>query len=91
MRVFEWNGVRVDDHVAVHVGADLRLAEGVVGPITRTAGARPNHVGVRLEGGRVVWPAPGAVHAVLRADDAADCWRCRFVRAREPEVRAADR
>ena len=83
---FQWNALRVGDHVDVHDpgDADLRLVTGVVTIVQSRRGA--NDIGIRLggvpgiaraapTGGHVVRPARRAVH--LDATDAArGCWRC---------------
>lgn len=78
MLVFQWNALRVGDHVLVHDDRtpDLHLRDGVV-TIVQTFPYRANDVAVRLDGdtGVVVHPRRQAVH-VDQAHARDDCWRC---------------
>ncbi|TML38956.1 MAG: hypothetical protein E6G27_12725 [Actinobacteria bacterium] len=77
---FEWNGLRMDDHVLVHDprSAELTLTRGVVASVDTHKG-HPNRVGIRVgghsSGAAVLWPSHLAVHSDPVARSGA-CWRC---------------
>jgi hypothetical protein len=79
---FEWNSLRTDSPVVVHVRPDFHLVEGRIG-IVRARRWR-NEIGIRLHDGDTVWPNPGEIHSVPRDDDSDRCWRCAFRRTPTP-------
>jgi hypothetical protein len=78
MLVFQWNALRVGDHVVVHDDrtSALDLRDGVVA-IVQTYSHEANDVAIRLDtdAGVVLHPRRHAVHAD-NADARRDCWRC---------------
>ena len=81
MLTFEWNALRVGDHVLMHdpQDAELGLIPGTVLLVETKRGKRvANGVGMRVDAGdrhEVLWPPHHSVHRdpVGPADD---CWRC---------------
>jgi hypothetical protein len=77
MLLFQWNALRVGDHVLVHddLDPDLELRDGVVTLVdTRRGGA--NDVGIRIGAtGAVQRPRRHAVH-LTPLDERYSCWRC---------------
>jgi len=81
MLTFDWNGLRLGDHVLVHAssGADMALSPGTVAMVE--VGKGSNGVGVRMttdSRGPVVWPSRLAVHRDP-CDSAEPCWRCQVL------------
>jgi hypothetical protein len=78
MLVFQWNALRVGDHVLVHDdrASAPGLSDGVVA-IVQTYPHEPNDVAIRLSGDAdvVLHPRRHAVH-VDGVDARRDCWRC---------------
>jgi hypothetical protein len=79
MMGFEWDALRVEDHVLVHPPGS-RGAVPVPGDVTMVMMRRgDNDIGIRIDaadgGHEVVWPLATAVH-LLPLTDAAVCWRC---------------
>jgi hypothetical protein len=78
MQVFQWNALRVGDHVRVHDdrASDLELRDGVVA-LVQTYPHEANDVGIRLDSDStaVVHPRRHAVHLV-GGDAHLGCWRC---------------
>jgi hypothetical protein len=78
MQVFQWNALRVGDHVHVHDDRSegLGLREGVVA-IVQTYPHEPNDVAIRLDDDAdvVLHPRRHAVH-IDEAAERRDCWRC---------------
>lgn len=78
MRIFEWNSLRVGDHVLVHDDLDpaLQLSDGVV-TVVETRQRLANDVGIRVgpRGASVRRPRRHAVH-LAPVDRREDCWRC---------------
>ena len=70
MRRFEWNALRMGDHVRVHEGAGSELSAGVIAAVEVRHGS--NGVGIRV-GPSVLWPARMTVHLGQRSEQ---CWRC---------------
>jgi hypothetical protein len=78
MLVFQWNALRVGDHVLVHDdGATAFGLHGGVVAIVQTYPHEPNDVAIRLgdDAGVVLHPRRHAVH-VDSAEARRDCWRC---------------
>ena len=78
MQVFQWNALRVGDHVRVHddLATGFALHDGVVA-LVQTYPHRPNDVGIRVRdvSGAVAHPRRHAVH-LDRGDTNDACWRC---------------
>ena len=78
MLAFQWNALRVGDHVRMHddrtAGLDLRA--GVVA-IVQTFPHQTNDVAIRLDddAGVVLHPRRHAVHTDC-SDAPSGCWRC---------------
>ena len=75
---FDWNGLRLGDHVLVHAspGSDMTLSPGSVAIVDSAKGS--NGIGVRMttDGhGGIVWPSRLAVHRDP-CDPTEPCWRC---------------
>lgn len=84
MLTFQWNALRVGDHVLVHDDLDpaFHLSEGTVALVEARRGG-PRSVSVRNDAtGKMERPRRHAVH--LRPLDAQPCWRCASVAA--PDV-----
>lgn len=83
MLVFQWNALRVGDHVLVHDdrATALGVHDGVVA-IVQTYPHEPNDVAIRLDDDAdvVLHPRRHAVH-VDNVDARRDCWRCGAVGA----------
>jgi hypothetical protein len=81
---FQWNALRINDHVLVHddLGPGLELNEGVVA-LVETRPGHTNYIGVRSNTtGRMLRPRRRAVH-LLPLDRRISCWRCDLVAAQE--------
>ena len=77
MTRFDWNGLRVGEHVLVHDRGAVGLSAGIVKSVERRP--RFNLVGVSSAGASrpVLWPTAGLVHLDRTPVDAPGCWRCR--------------
>jgi hypothetical protein len=90
---FEWNALRVGDHVEMHdSGAtELGLVPGVVVVVNSVKGS--NNVGIHVtassRGEAVLWPTRLAVH-LLPHDPAELCWRCQAIAAPRSERSVAE-
>ena len=89
---FEWNALRLGDHVLVHDPrtAQMTLIDGVVVGVDMHEGA--NGVGIRVGADRgetaVLWPSAIAVHRDPR-DRSEQCWRCQELAEGAASVLAA--
>jgi hypothetical protein len=82
MLAFQWDALKVGDHVLVHEDADPRfgLRDGTVAMVdTRPGGG--HDVGIRITSGvtHIERPRRSAVHLVPL--DTASCWRCELIAA----------
>ena len=82
MLTFEWNALRIGDHVVVHdpQHPELPLLAGTVSVIQATRTSREvNGLGIRVAtvggGHRVIWPSYLAAH-LESSGPAEDCWQC---------------
>ncbi|MFZ4719663.1 MAG: hypothetical protein ACOYMR_09575 [Ilumatobacteraceae bacterium] len=74
---FQWDALRVGDHVLVHDDSDhgLSLRDGTVRFVETSAG-HPNDIGIRLDAdGAMTRPRFHAVH-LTPLDHRVVCWRC---------------
>jgi hypothetical protein len=76
MLLFQWNALRVGDHVTVHDDHNLSgpMHAGSVRIVQTAPGTSGNDVAIRLDEGRLVRPRRGAVHTT--STGSRDCWRC---------------
>jgi hypothetical protein len=83
MQAFQWNALRVGDHVRVHDdrALEFELHDGVVANV-QTYPHDANDVGIRLDSdaGVIVHPRRHAVH-IDGGGARLECWRCAQSRA----------
>ena len=83
MFVFQWNSMRVGEHVMVHddLDAGFALSPGIV-KYVETREHIPNDVTIRVDGetSQLMRPRRHAVH-MLPLDRRFSCWRCDVIAA----------